>query len=255
MSQRAIVRTPCLSFEKGITTTGQTPDYITALQQHLEYIGMLEKAGFEVIVLDPLPDFPDSCFVEDTAIITPEASIITRPGAIERQGEVKYMADVLNDLSQCYFIELPAKLDGGDVLRVEKKIFVGLSDRTNQEGADQLQSLLSPFGYKVFAIPVGDLLHLKTGVNYIGRNTLIASSQFKSVEAFSEMNMLLVDDDEAYAANCLLLPDGTILMPSGYPKTKKLLQENGFFTWETDVSEFRKMDGGLTCLSLLMKNN
>ena len=169
MFTRAIVKTPGKSFIKGITTAGSgRPDYQKALQQHQEYIEALQDCGLEVIVLPPNEDFPDSTFVEDPALITPKGAIITNPGAPSRKGETKEIREVL----QVYFPDLkeiqePGTLEGGDIMRVGTNYYIGLSDRTNQEGADQLINILKSFGLSGTVIKLEKVLHLKTGVSYL----------------------------------------------------------------------------------------
>jgi dimethylargininase len=251
MFSRAIVKIPGKSICRGITTAGLgPPDYQKALQQHQRYIQALEDCGLEVIVLPPNEDYPDSTFVEDPALITPNGAIITNPGAPSRKGETKEIREVLG----LYFPDLkaikePGTLEGGDIMRVGSNYFIGLSDRTNQEGADQLINILKSFGLSGTTINLKEVLHLKTGVSYLEENTMLAAGEFLSKAEFKKYKILEVSGSESYAANSLWV-NGTVLVPAGFPQTEEKIQYAGYPTRVLNVSEFRKMDGGLSCLSL-----
>lgn len=248
---KAIVKTPGKSFSKGITTAGLgPPDYQKALQQHQGYIQALEDCGLEVIVLPPNEDFPDSTFVEDPALITPKGAIITNPGIPSRKGEIKEIREVL----QGYFPNLkeirePGTLEGGDIMRIGSNYYIGLSSRTNQVGADQLINILLSFGLSGKVIELEKVLHLKTGVSYLEEDTLLAAGEFISKSEFKKYQILDVSRSERYAANSLWV-NGTVLVPAGFPQTSKKIRSAGYPIKEIDMSEFQKMDGGLSCLSL-----
>ncbi|MFZ0545451.1 MAG: arginine deiminase family protein, partial [Candidatus Promineifilaceae bacterium] len=252
----AIVRQPAPTFADGLTTAdlGQ-PDYSLMCRQHQSYIEALQSLGLEVVVFDPLPDYPDGHFVEDTAVITPELVVITRPGAPSRRGETAAMEPILSQYCPLACIDPPGFLEGGDVLLVEKHLFIGLSERTNQAGAAQLGRFLEPHGYTWSTVAVGEGLHLKSSLNYIGDNTLLVTADFAAGPAFTadphfaHYNTIIVETAESYAANTLLIND-TLIMPSGFPKLKASLVKLGRPIIELDMSESQKMDGGLTCLSL-----
>lgn len=246
----AIVRKPGPNFAEGITTAdlGQ-PDYELVLAQHAAYVAMLQELGLTVVVLEPLPDHPDAHFVEDTAVIVQEVAVIANMGAPARQGEEQAMASVLQEYRELVHIELPGTFDGGDVLVVEQHCMIGLSDRTNEPGARQLGEALARYGYRWDAIPVGAGLHFKSSVNYVGKNTLLIDQTFVDHPAFAGYEKLVIDADETYAANTLWLNDH-LLMPAGFPKTRAKLSALGLPVIELETSELRKMDGGLTCLSL-----
>ncbi|MBI2107763.1 N(G),N(G)-dimethylarginine dimethylaminohydrolase, partial [Candidatus Woesearchaeota archaeon] len=212
------------------------------------YCEALRRCGLEVIALEPDLKYPDGCFVEDTAIITEKGAIITRPGQPKRLGEEKRIKDVISRYMPVKSIEPPGTVDGGDILSLNGHFYIGLSKRTNQEGAKQLSSILSRQGYASSAIPVTQVLHLKTGVTYIGSKTLITTVEFS--DKFQSFYVIEVDEAEMYAANCLLV-NGFLLVPKGFPKIKQRILELGCRIIEVEMSEFRKMDGGLTCLSLL----
>jgi len=249
MFTRAIVRTPGENFCDGITTSRLgRPDRRKTLEQHTAYCDALRDCGVEVSVLTADERFPDGCFVEDTAVVTEDCAVIARLGAPERRGEEEAIADALAAFRPLRRIEEPATLDGGDVMRVSDQFYVGLSKRTNAEGALQLTSALSEHGHVVSTIPVNGVLHLKTGVTFVGDNTLVATGEFAGRDEFNAF--CRIDVDETAAANCLNV-NGTILVPAGFPKTASALRRLRRPVIELDISEFRKMDGGLTCLSLL----
>jgi dimethylargininase len=246
----AIVRKPGPNYAQGITTSDFiSANFTKALHQHQAYVKTLRSIGLEVIILDPLPDYPDSYFVEDAAILTPEVAVITRPGAETRQGEASAIAPVLAEYRETVSIQAPGTLDGGDVLMVGRHFFIGISDRTNTEGTEQLGFILEQHGYTWTPLPVSGGLHLKSGVNFVGGNTLLLTQVFSARYEFNSYEMVVVDEAETYAANTLWVNDH-LIMPAGFPKTRHNLENLGLPIIELEVSEARKMDGGLTCLSL-----
>jgi len=251
MFTRAIVRKPCKNMVEGISSANLgIPSYQNAVKQHNNYIDVLTNCGLKVHILESNEQFPDSVFVEDTALLTPSFAIITNPGAQSRKGEIVDMGIVLKK----YFpaidhIKSPGTLDAGDVMMVRNHFYIGISERTNQAGADQLVYLLKKYRCTGSTIPLKSVLHLKTGVSYIENNCLLASGEFLSKPEFSKFNIIEVPLDESYAANSLWI-NGYVLVPKGFPKTLALIKGEGFSTIEVDVSEFRKLDGGLSCLSL-----
>jgi len=248
---RAIVRSPGKSSVNGITTADLgSPSYTLAMQQHRAYVEALDKCGLNVTLLPSIEQFPDSTFVEDTAVLLPDCAVITRPGAETRRGEIVSMAAALEYSYQTIrYIEEPGTLDGGDVLKTKDCFYIGLSDRTNQEGANQLIRILNQYGLSGTTIRLNHFLHLKSGVAYLGDNSLVVGGECRHAEEFSSFNIIATDDDETYAANLLYLNE-TVVMASGYPKLKSKLQERGFPITELKMSEFEKLDGGLSCLSL-----
>ena len=248
----AITRRPGENFHTGITSAGLgLPRYREALHQHDLYVKTLGACGLDVRVLEPDLRFPDGCFVEDTAVIIPEAGIITNPGAASRKGEETSIASVLKKFMPLQTITSPGTMDGGDVLRVEKHFFVGLSGRTNGEGIEQFQRIVRPFGYVVTAVPLSNLLHLKSGIAYVGGNALVAVPELINRPEFAGYTIYPIDPKEAYAVNCLRVDDKKLLIAAGFAKTKEAFIGRGEEVIEMEVSEFQKMDGGLTCLSLL----
>ena len=246
----AIVRKPGKNFAQGLTTACLgPPDYETLVQQHRAYVQTLESLGLKIIHLDAEPDFPDAYFVEDTAVVTPRVAVIARPGAAARQGEEKTIETVLAGHRTIERIAPPGTLDGGDVLMLGNRFYIGVSARTNSAGAEQLSELLRRYGHEPHSIQVADGLHLKSGLNSAGPNTLILTQSFYDLKVLASYEKILLSEDEAYAANSLFL-NHHLLMPSGFPKLKRRLESIQCPIIELNVSEVRKMDGGLTCLSI-----
>ena len=251
MYTRAIVRPPGLSFVKGLTTADLgIPDYHKALAQHRSYIDALERCGLEVLELEADERFPDSTFVEDVALLTPHCAIITNPGAPSRQGETTEIRDVLKEFyADIEGVREPGTVEAGDIIMAGSHFYIGLSSRTNIDGASQVIAALERYGMGGSVIKVESALHLKTGAAYIERNNLVACGEFVEKPEFQKYNILNVDEDEDYAANCVWVND-QVLVPEGYPKTRKIVEQAGYSVVELDTSEFRKQDGGLSCLSL-----
>jgi dimethylargininase len=250
MFNHAITRLPGENFADGLTSANLgRPSYPLILQQHQAYRQALLDLGLEVIVLPAEPAYPDAYFVEDPAIVTPKVAVITRPGAPARQGEEASLEPVLRRFRPFVHIRAPGTVDGGDVLMVGNHFFIGLSERTNVEGAQQLTSYLSHYGHTAETVPVAAGLHLKSSVNYIGKNTLLVTKSLADYSGFAKFEKILLDADEEYAANTLWVND-TLLVPKSFPKTRARLARLELGIIELDVSEVRKMDGGLTCMSL-----
>jgi dimethylargininase len=247
---RAIVRTPGPDAADGLTTAllGR-PELPLLLAQHTAYVETLRSLGLAVTVLPPLPGCPDAYFVEDAAVVTPEVAVITRPGAPSRRGETVSIASALESFLPIARIEPPGTLEGGDVLRVGDRVFIGFSDRTNDEGARQLVRILDRHGYEGILVPVGAGLHLKSSLNSLGGRHLVVAAGFESGSAFADYNLIALDPGDEYAANTLFI-NGSLLLPSGFPRARRKLEPLGLPIREVETSEMRKMDGGLTCLSL-----
>ena len=248
---RAIVRRPGQSIISGLSESSlEIPIYEKALAQHDYYVKALKKCGLDVVILDAIEEYPDSTFVEDVAVLTPGCAIVTAPGAESRAGEIQEVKSTLENFFPCIErITPPGTLEGGDIMQIGAHYYIGLSGRTNGDGARQLINILEKYGMTGSAISVHNFLHLKTGVTWIGQNTLIAERGFVTSSDLKNFNMLQVAAGEAGAANCIYLA-GKIIMSAGFPKTKKLLGETGPEVIEVDITEFAKIDGGLTCLSL-----
>jgi dimethylargininase len=251
MFKNTIVKTPGESYIHGLTTSDLgKPDYEKALQQHDAYIEALKKCAVEVHVLASNPEFPDSTFVEDTAVLTPGFAVISNPGAISRNGEIIEMDPVLKSYyEKTYSIQSPGTLDGGDVLQIDDHFYIGISERTNLEGAQQLKHILEGENYKASIIQLEKFFHLKTGISYLGNQEIVVAGEFIDHPEFQFYKKIIVPAEEEYAANCIRVND-YVIIPAGFPKTKQKMNDAGYKTIELDVSEFRKLDGGLSCLSL-----
>jgi dimethylargininase len=248
--RRAIVRIPGPDAAAGLTTAGLgKPELTLLLAQHAAYIETLRRLGLEVEVLPATPGYPDSYFVEDAAVVTPEVAVITRPGAASRRGETAAIEPALAKHRPLLRIEPPGILDGGDVLFAGGRYFIGLSERTNEDGARQLGRIIEARGYGWTAVPVGGGLHLKSSVNTLGDLKLVFSAGFSAGNLFRGYDEIVLDPGDDYAANTLWL-NGILLMPKGFPRAREKYLKLGIPVIETDTSEMRKMDGGLTCLSL-----
>ncbi|MBN1251124.1 MAG: hypothetical protein JXA16_03245 [Bacteroidales bacterium] len=251
MFTKAIVRKPSKSMVNGITNANLgKPDYKLALIQHQKYVEALLECGLDVSVLDADENFPDSTFVEDAAILTSECAIITNPGAVSRKNEIFDIEKVVSEFYQnIEKISGNGTVEGGDVMMVGKHFYIGISDRTNLEGAEQLKQILEKYGMTSSTVGLETMLHLKTGLSYLENNNLAITGEFIDKADFSKFNKIIIDEDEAYSANCIWIND-TVIVPKGYPKSKFLIEKAAYKTIEIDVSEFRKLDGGLSCLSL-----
>ena len=248
---QALVRKPGKNFSEGLTEAAlSVPDFKMALQQHTRYVETLLECGLKVTVLEADERYPDGCFVEDTAIITEKVAIITNPGAASRKGEEQAIKEVLSSYKSVLSIRPPGTLEGGDVLRVEDHFYIGVSKRTNPAGADQLSKILEIHGYISSHVPVTNVLHLKTGVTYIQNNTVVIMEEFKDHPAFAHFNKIVISEANSHVANCLPIND-KLLIAKGHPGFRKQLANWELEVVEMDMSEFGKMDGGLTCLSLL----
>ena len=251
MYTKAIVRIPCKNIVNGLATAKLgKPDYEEAIEQHSRYIEALRERGLEVIVLKADENFPDSTFVEDTAVLTPHCAIICNPGAPSRKGEIFEITQVLDG----YFkhieqIKNPGTVDGGDILRIGKHYFIGISERTNSIGAQQFISILNRYNFSGATISLKQVLHLKSGAAYLEKNNLVVSGEFVEKPEFKNFNLIKIDEDENYAANCIWI-NKKVFIAKGFPKTRSAIEKAGYKTIELDVSEFRKVDGGLSCLSL-----
>jgi dimethylargininase len=248
---RAIVRTPCQAMVDGISTASLgVPDYQNALVQHADYVEALKECGLQVTVLPVDESFPDSTFVEDVALLTSRCAILTNPGAPSRTLETRSMLPVLREFyKNVEIIEAPGACEAGDVMMVGDHFYIGLSERTNLEGAEQLITVLEQHGMRGSVVELSEVLHLKTGLGYLENNNLLACGEFLDKPEFQQYKLLEVDNEESYAANSVWIND-IVLTPKGFPKTRAIIQSAGYKIREVDVSEFQKLDGGLSCLSL-----
>ncbi len=198
------------------------------------------------------PELPDSVFVEDAAVVFDELAILARPGAESRRPEVASIAKALEPHRKAARVEPPGTLDGGDVLTVGQRVFVGLSQRTSQGGIEQMRALLEPHGYSVESVPVERCLHLKSAVTQAGEGRLLINPAWIERDAFPGFDLIEVDPAEPFAANALLV-DGTVIYPAAYPRTRRRLEERGIRVAQVEVSELAKAEGGVTCCSLILK--
>ena len=251
MFKNAIVRKPGRSLVNGLTGANLgPPDYNKAVEQHAGYVKALKDCGLTVRVLEADENFPDSTFVEDVALLTPRCAIITNPGAPSRRGEISGIKNIIRDYyKDVEEILSPGTLEAGDIMMVGSHFYIGLSERTNAAGAEQLIYILNKYKMTGSVVKLEKVLHLKTGLAYLENNNLIACGEFLSHPEFQKFNIIEIPEDESYAANCVWI-NGKVLIPEGYPRAKEKIIEAGYSVIEVDVSEFRKLDGGLSCLSL-----
>jgi len=251
MFHRAIVKRPGKSMINGLTTSKSArPDHDLALIQHSRYTDALKECGLDVEILEADEKHPDSTFIEDVALLTKNCAIITNPGVASRRGETAAIINVIEKYySNIEMISESGYVEAGDIMMVGSHFYIGLSERTNEPGAKQIIEYLKKYGMSCTMISLEKVLHLKTGVAYLENNNLIACGEFLSKKEFQDFNILKIDDDESYAANCVWI-NNRVLIPKGYLKAKKTIERAGYSCIEIDVSEFRKLDGGLSCLSL-----
>jgi len=247
----AIVRRPGSSLVNGLSDANLgKPDFSLAEKQHQRYVEALRSCQVKVDELNPLENFPDSTFVEDVALLTPHYAIVTNPGAPSRNGEPQAMLEPLKEYyKELEFIQRPGTLDAGDVMMVGSHFFIGLSQRTNALGAQQLIDILKAHGLTGSVVSLRDVLHLKTGVAYLEHETMLVCGEFVSHPDFQKYKLIEIPETESYAANSIWVND-RVLMPLGYPISSQKVQAAGYEVLEIDVSEFKKVDGGLSCLSL-----
>jgi dimethylargininase len=205
-----------------------------------------------VVELPAAPDLPDAVFVEDTAVVVDEVGVVTQPKLKSRRQETWSTATLLAQYRPLKKLYGPATLEGGDVVRIGRTLYVGLSSRTNQDGIDQLQDFLRPYEYEIKAVPCEKCLHLKTACTYIGNNTLLANTAWVDTAQFEGLEVVPVADGEEEAGNALLL-NGTLVMPSSFPQTRAALEARGFRVATVDVSELQKAEAGVTCCSILLQ--
>ena len=229
-------------------------DLASAQEQHHAYENLLEKLGARVISLPAEPDLPDSMFVEDPAIVLDELAVILPLGTETRRREAASLAHALARFRKIETVSLPGTLEGGDVLRISRKLFVGLTKRSNAEGIRQLAVILAPHNYEVLAVPVTGCLHLKSAVTSLGRNTLLANRAWFDATPFAGHKWIDVDSAEPHAANALALA-GTIMFPASFPRTRARIEAHGFHVTPIDISELQKAESGLTCSSLLFESS
>ena len=227
-------------------------DVALARRQHAEYEQRLSALGCVVNRLDAGEEMPDSVFIEDTAVVLDEVAIVTRPGAESRRGEISAVSQVLRAYRSVIGIEPPGTMDGGDVLVAGRRVFVGLSTRTNAAAADQLARILSPFGYSVETITVRECLHLKSAVTAVDDDVVLLNRRWVDAERFTAFDVIDVDPAEPAAANALPV-GGALIFPTGFPRTRERLERRDYRVCGVDVSELAKAEGAVTCCSLVFR--
>lgn len=227
-------------------------DIEIARQQHAEYVHALEALGCTVIELPEEPELPDSVFVEDTALILNEIAVITRPGANSRKPETESIIKALTPYKTLLHISQPATMDGGDALALNKKIYIGLSSRSNSYAIEQLNRALNQYGYQAHGIEVKNCLHLKSAVTKVDEETLLINPNWVDKSHFSNFNLIEVHASEPYGANCLPI-GGSIIYPYAFPKTQSKLEAKGFKIKNVNVDELAKAEGAVTCCSLIIE--
>ena len=232
----------------------QPIDVVRARVQHHAYLHALEAVGCTVQTLPEERDLPDSVFVEDAAIVLDEVAILTRPGAPSRRPEVASVADLLRYHRPLHAIEAPATLDGGDVLRMGRTLYVGQSARSNPDGIAQLRELLIPYGYAVKGVVTRECLHLKSAVTALSDDSVLLQPAWVDREHFANFRVIEVDPAEPHAANVLRIGDA-LIMPASFPRTRQRLLDAGFKVTTVDVSELQKAEGAVTCCSLVFRSD
>jgi dimethylargininase len=254
MFTHALLRLPGDNFATGLSRAGEgAPDPEIALEQHQRYCEALSACGLSFTVLPADPRHPDGCFVEDTALLTERGAIIMRPGAPSRRGEVDLIEAALKGLfPEIPRIRAPGTVDAGDICEADGHFLIGLSARTNEAGTEELAGLLGDLGYRATVLDIRshrELLHLKTGISYLGDGRMLATAAVPRVPALDVYELIEVPAFERYAANALRVNE-QVLLAAGYPKTRAAIEALGYEVIALEMSEFRKLDGGLSCLSL-----
>jgi dimethylargininase len=230
----------------------QPIDLAKANEQHHAYEQLLARLGARVISLPAEPDLPDSMFVEDPALVLDELAIIFPLGTETRRREASTIATALAPFRNLAYVQLPGTIEGGDILRLGKKLFVGLTTRSNSEGIAQLAGIVAPHGYQFVGVPVTGCLHLKSAITSLGRNTLLANRSWFDSSFFNGYDWVDVDPAEPHAGNALALA-GTIIFPASFERTRARIDSRGFHVSPLDISELQKAESGLTCSSLIFE--
>ena len=248
--RHALVRPVPDSYDRCIRTNREKINVALARRQHDEYCRALQKLGLSLTWIRGDNALPDSCFVEDTAVVFGEKAVICNMHVKSRANEVAEVAKVMKELKETYHIKPPATIDGGDVLVVEDRVFVGLSARTNLHAVTQLKKILENSKMNIVPVKVRKVLHLKSACTYLGNEFVILSEGCFDTNVLQGLRKIIVPRGEEYAADCLAL-NGTVLIARGHAETRKLVEKEGFRVEELEISEFRKGDGALTCLSII----
>ena len=232
----------------------QPIDLAAAIAQHEAYQELLAALGVQIVSLAAEPELPDAVFVEDAAVVLDEVAVITIMGAPSRRAEAATLVATLSAHRPTRFLVEPATLDGGDVLRAGRFVFVGLSQRTNREGLSQLSDLLAAYNYQVQPVEVRGCLHLKSACSYIGSDTMLVNRSWIDAERLRQFELIDVPEDEPAAANALLI-SSVVIIPASFPKTAALLEKRGFCVQRIDLSELQKAEAGVTCTSLIFNHD
>src|ERR1051325_4481731 len=227
-------------------------DMERARDQHHAYENALTKLGANVVSLPAEPELPDSMFVEDPAIVLDELAVVFPLGTETRRREAAWLAKAISRFRKMEYVTLPGTVEGGDILRIGKKLFVGLTARTNEEGIRQLRKIVQPHGYDVIAVSVTGCLHLKSAVTYLGNNVLLANRAWFDTAPLASFEWIEVDAAEPHAGNALAL-NGSILFPASFPRTRARIEAKGFHVLPLDIAELQKAESGLTCSSLIFE--
>lgn len=248
----AVVRGVSGNYDQCIKPKGNNSgiDIQLTREQHRRYCQTLQQLGLTLLQVDADDRLPDCCFVEDTAIVAGETAIITRMQAPSRVLETAAVKKLFASYKTIIEVMSPGFIDGGDVLRINNKLYIGLSERTNQHAVAQVKALVADHGYEVIPVAIKGTLHLKTVCTYLGDGCVIMAPGHFDHTIFSGYRKIMVSGEEAYSANCLAV-NGKVVVPGGYPRAREHIEKEGFATVEVDISEFRKGNGGLTCLSII----
>lgn len=254
MTQRIVALTRPVSAALAaceLTHVARAPiDVARAQEQHAAYNAALVSLGCEIVKLPALHDHPDAVFVEDTVLVLDELAVLTRPGAVSRRSEVDSMAEAVSRYRSVRRIAAPGRIDGGDILRIGRTLYVGASSRSDEDGIAQLRDFVAPFAYAVTAVPLHGCLHLKSAVTQVADDTVLLQPAWIDATQFSHLRQIHVDDTEEHAANTLRIGDSLVL-PSAFPRTRERLERAGFATAAVDVSELQKAEGAVTCCSVV----
>jgi dimethylargininase len=253
MSLTAVTRPPTASLARcELTFLERAPiDVARAWAQHRAFEALLRRLGAEVVSLPPADELPDATFVEDGAVVLDEVAVVCRPGVPSRQAETDALAEVLGRYRPLARIEAPGTLDGGDVLRVGRRLFVGLSTRSNAEGVAQLRRLAAPLGYDVAAVPVAGSLHLKTACTAPADDVVLLNPAWVDPAAVGGVRVMRVPPEEPWGANVLTVA-GTRVVPASHPRTRALVESLGVPVCTADIAELQKAEAGITCLCVLI---
>jgi len=228
----------------------QPINFERARQQHAQYEATLKSLGLAVLSLPEAPDLPDSVFVEDTALVLDECAILLRCAAPSRRPEIELMDEVLRPYRRILRVQAPAQIDGGDILRIGKDIYIGLSSRTDSRAVDQVRELVAPRGYAVHGVAVTGCLHLKSAVTQVAPGAILTNPEWVAKGAFPAVKIIEIDASEPYAANALLVGE-TVIYPSAFPRTRARLKAEGLRVTTVDADELAKAEGAVTCCSLI----